>query len=452
MEIGLIGLGVMGHSLALNIVSRGYRLHVFNRTSSKTDDLVRERRDICPHYSVEDLVVGIKTSPRVILLMLTSGKVVDVFLEELSRYLGKDDVVIDGGNSSYKDTIRRNRYKFGFVGCGISGGEEGARYGPSIMVGCDKDSWEKVQGFLTDISAVEVSGSKRCCVWLGEGGAGHFVKMVHNGIEYGDMAIISETYLVLKSLGLSNMEISSLFDSWNGMESESYLLRISCSILRMENERGSVLDQIADVSGQKGTGMEAVVSSMEMGQPIPAIMEAVASRMVSYAKKKRCWLSERLEGGKGRREMSLDAARRGFYLARMVSCVQGFNLLMRARKKHGWLYTIENISQVWSNGCILRGKLLDVVRSMGKERQDDFELTSEFVSLCNEYYQDLKEMVLYSTECEVPTPTISSCLMYLNGMKKEEGGGNMIQAMRDYFGAHMVTMKGEDEAVHVQWN
>ncbi|KAG5859702.1 6-phosphogluconate dehydrogenase [Encephalitozoon hellem] len=451
MEIGLIGLGVMGRNLALNIVSKGYRLHVFNRTSSKTDELAKESNEICPHYSVKDLVGGIRASPKIIILMLTSGEVVDAFLEELGKHLSKDDIVIDGGNSSFKDTIRRNNHEFRFVGCGISGGEEGARNGPSIMVGCSRDAWEEVCGLLTDISAAGISSNYRCCAWLGENGAGHFVKMIHNGIEYGDMAVITETYLVLKSLGMDNLSISLLFDNWNEEESESYLLRISRNILRMRNEGGSVIDQIMDVSEQKGTGKETVISSMEMGEAIPAIMEAVGSRMVSYMKDKRCWLSSRLESSTGKRRISEDAIRKGFYLARIVSYIQGFNLLMKARKRYGWEYTIKDITRVWSNGCILRGKLLNVIGCLGEEREEDLELTSGFVSLYNRCSLDLKEMVLYAVENEVAIPTISSCLMYLNGIKKKEGGGNMIQAMRDYFGVHMVVKKGESKAVHIEW-
>ncbi|AFN83019.1 6-phosphogluconate dehydrogenase [Encephalitozoon romaleae SJ-2008] len=451
MEIGLIGLGVMGHNLALNIVSKGYKLHVFNRTSSKTDRLAEESNDVYPHYSVQDMVMGIKTSPKIIILMLTSGEVVDAFLEELGKYLGKDDIVIDGGNSSFRDTIRRNNCKFRFVGCGISGGEEGARHGPSIMVGCSKGAWEEVKGLLTDISAISASRNDRCCVWLGEDGAGHFVKMIHNGIEYGDMAVITETYLVLRSLGLDNLEISSLFDSWDRMESESYLLRISSNILRMKNEKGSVIDQIIDVSEQKGTGKETVISAMEIGEAIPAITEAVTSRMVSHMKDKRCWLSSRLKGSRGGKRIPEETIRKGFYLARIVSYIQGFNLLMKARKKYGWTYTIKDITRVWSNGCILRGKLLNVVEGLGEEREEDFELTSGFVSLYDRCSVDLKEMVLYSVENEVAIPTISSCLMYLNGMKEKEGGGNMIQAMRDYFGSHTVVMKGESQSVHIEW-
>lgn len=452
MEIGLIGLGVMGHSLALNIVSRGHKLHVFNRTSSKTEALARGREGVHAHYSIKDLVEGINASPRIILLMLTSGDVIDRFLEELSRYLGEDDVVIDGGNSSYKDTIRRNRYRFGFVGCGISGGEEGARNGPSIVVGCSKDSWEKVGEFLSGISAASPSTGQPCCAWLGEGGAGHFVKMAHNGIEYADMGIISETYLALRTLGLTNREIAEVFDGWEKEESESYLLRISCSILKTENKRGSFVDQIEDASQQKGTGRETVVSSMEMGTPATAIMEAVAARMVSHAKEKRKWLSKRMETHEEVKEkLPVEEVRGAFYLARVVSYVQGINLLMEAGRKHGWGYGIKDISRVWSNGCILRGKLLGVVESMGEERSGDFELTERFVSLCNKHLGELKRMVLYCVEREVPVPTISSCLMYLNGMKKEPGAGAMIQAMRDYFGAHGVVMRGETEMVHAEW-
>ncbi|ADM11536.1 6-phosphogluconate dehydrogenase [Encephalitozoon intestinalis ATCC 50506] len=451
MEIGLIGLGVMGRNLALNIAAKGYKLHVFNRTSSKTDSLIQERPDICPHYSVEDLVKGMKSSPKIILLMLTSGKVVDIFLEELGKHLSKDDIVIDGGNSSFKDTIRRNSYGFEFVGCGISGGEKGARNGASIMVGCGRETWEKVRGFLTDISATNSSTGENCCVWLGEDGAGHFVKMIHNGIEYGDMAIISETYLILRSLGLDNREISSLFDNWDKKESESYLLRISCSILRMRNEKGSVIDQIMDVSEQKGTGKETVVTSMEMGVAVPAIMEAVASRIVSHMKDKRCKLSSKLESIKGEKRISSDAVRKGFYLARIVSYIQGLNLLMEGKEKYGWKYTIRDISRVWSDGCILRGKLINAIEEMGRGQEGDFELSPGFVSLCNKNFPYLKEMVLYSVENEVAVPTIASCLMYLSGIKEKEGGGSMIQAMRDYFGSHMVTMEGEAKAEHIEW-
>lgn len=452
MEVGLIGLGTMGHSLALNIDEKGHRVHVFNRTASKTKGLVQERKSIKPYYSLKELVMGIKRSPRIIIMMITSGDVVDSFLEELDEYLDKDDIVIDGGNSLYRDTIKRNKNcRFNFVGCGISGGEEGARNGPSMMVGCSASVWKEISGLLESISAVCSATNTSCCVWFGEDGAGHFVKMVHNGIEYGDMAIISETYLLLKSMGLSKNEISSVFDEWNKTDLGSYLLEISSDIMKAKNESGSILDQIQDVSGQKGTGIEALIASVEMATPATSIAESVMSRMISHAKDKRVWLSKNIKKGTGSGELLIDVLKGGFHLARVVSYIQGCNLLMNAKKKYGWSYTIQDVFRAWSNGCILRGSLLGIMRRMGAERTDDFELASEFISLWNEHADSLNKTVMYAVKNEIPVPTISSCLMYLNGMKTENGSGNLIQAMRDYFGAHEVTLHGANEPVHIRW-
>lgn len=453
MEVGLIGLGVMGHNLALNIESRGYRLHVFNRTPSKTRVLVEERSNIQAHYSIESLVDGIKASPKIVILMVTSGEVVDAILEELAERLGPEDVVIDGGNSSYKDTIRRNRHRFEFVGCGISGGAEGARNGPSMMVGCDWLVWSKVRGLLESLSAVPRFGDGRCCVWLGENGAGHFVKMVHNGIEYGNMAIISEACLILKNLGLSNIEISCMLDDWNKTDLESYLLEISCKIMKARKEGRFVVDQIEDVSGQKGTGMLAVVESMDAMSPATVIAEAVLSRFVSYSKKRRMAFSRSIRKKDSQEGVLLASVLKdAFYLARAVSYVQGCNLLMSAQKMHGWEYTLQDISKVWSNGCILRGSFLEKLHEMGDENVDGLEITSLFISICNSNIDALKEAVLYSVRNEIPAPVISTCLMYLNGMKTENGPGNMIQALRDYFGAHEVVLKGEEHPIHIDWD
>ncbi|TBU19692.1 6-phosphogluconate dehydrogenase [Ordospora colligata] len=465
-EVGLIGLGVMGYSLALNIASKGYKLHVFNRTSLKTKRLVDEDQRIIAHYSVQDLVQGICESPRVIVLMVTSGEATDEFLDELEKHLGPKDVVIDGGNSSFKDTVRRGAHKFGFVGCGISGGEAGARNGPSIMAGCSKQVWDVIGEFLCTIAAVGVATDKPCCKRLGNDGAGHYVKMVHNGIEYADMGILSEIYLVMKSLRYSNEEISRVFCEWNEGELESYLVKICSLIMNVKNAKGWIVDQIVDKSGQKGTGMEAVISAMETGTPVVSIMEAIGSRMVSNVRDLRQEFSRKLMNGSNdakmhesecinanlhKESLSKETMRRCVYLARMVSHMQGFMMLMKAKVKYGWEYTVEDICDVWSNGCILRGRILDVIKEMG-DSNEVMELSSKYVSLCNEYLIDLRKVMVYGVENEVPMPVISSCLEYVYGMKKVEGAGSMIQAMRDYFGAHQVLLKGGSEYVHIDWD
>ncbi|KAH9412269.1 6-phosphogluconate dehydrogenase [Ordospora pajunii] len=466
-EVGLIGLGVMGYSLALNIASKCHKLHVFNRTSSKTKRLVGEDLRIIAHYSVQDLVQGISESPRIIILMVTSGDATDEFLDELDKYLGPGDVVIDGGNSAFKDTIRRGTHRFGFVGCGISGGETGARNGPSIMAGCKRQVWDVVGGFLCTISAVGAATGKPCCKWLGNDGAGHYVKMVHNGIEYADMGILSEMLLVLKSLGYSNEEMSRLFGEWNDGELESYLVKICSLIVKARNGKGWIIDQIVDESGQKGTGIEAVVSAMETGTPAVSIMEAVGSRMVSHARDARQEFGTMMMNGSDDVQMRGDgcintnackdaldkeAMRRCVYLARMVSHVQGFGMLMKARAKYGWEYTVADICDVWSSGCILRGRILDTIKEMGEGTNGMMELNGKYVSVCSEYLNDLRKVVMYGIENEVPMPVTSSCLEYVYGMKKVEGAGSMIQAMRDYFGAHQVLLKGESEYVHIDWD
>lgn len=452
MEIGLIGLGNMGRNLAMHIDDRGYKLSVYNRTRSKTKSLVAERSRIVPYYSIKDMIDGMNGVPRIVILMLSSGKAVDIVLKELSLHLNSEDIVIDAGNSYFKDTIRRtNEYSFNIVGAGISGGEEGARHGASIMVGCSKESWDVVKPVLEDISTVSDVYEGKCCMWFGENGSGHFVKMIHNGIEYCDMAIISEAYSILKSMGLGNDDISELFGMWNENELQSYLLEIASKILIRKEEGKYLIDEIEDSAQQKGTGKECVVEAVELTVPAVTIVESTFSRMISNRKTVRDKLSSRLKFDPVECKLSLDSVRRCVYLCRAISYIQGFNFLSEGFKIYGWHNELSKVCDVWGGGCILRGRFLNVMKKMAEESKEDLELCDTFKDIHNNNIEDLRSVVLYSTSKGIPIPSISSCFNYINGMRTKDGNGDMIQAMRDCFGAHTVKYKGDKDCVHIEW-
>lgn len=442
----------MGRNLAKNLDDKGYKLHVYNRTYSKTESLVKENPKVIPHKTISSLVEGLKNQ-KIIFILLPAGNLIDNILDELSIYLKVDDVAIDLGNSYFKDTISRcKKYKFNFVGAGISGGELGARYGGSIMVGCTIEIWNLVKNVFNDLSTQSLISNTKCCERFGNDGAGHFVKMVHNGIEYCDMDIISESYNILKNLGKNNKEISDLFLKWNESSLKSYLLEIAGKILIKKENDEYLIDKIEDSAQQKGTGKACIIEAVELNVPAITVVEATFSRVISSRKHVREQLSKSLNFKISKDlKISEEDIFNSIYLCRAISYIQGFNLLNTASDTYKWKKDLSGVCDVWSNGCILRGVFLETMKEITKECKDDFELSSTFIKIFNNNISSLKNLVSYAVENGIPIPTISSCYNYIMGMREEYSNGNMIQCMRDCFGGHTVIFKGDKDPKHVDW-
>lgn len=453
MEIGLIGLGNMGRNLAKNLDDKGYKVHVYNRTTSKTTDLIKSNPKIVPHYSIPELVDNIMGKNKIILLMLTAGSIIDKVLEELDSLLRKDDVVVDIGNSFFKDTIKREiSHQFQFVGAGISGGELGARFGGSITVGCKVSTWNIIKHVLSDISSDSELSDGKCCQRFGDNGAGHYVKMVHNGIEYCDMDIIAETYKIFKHMGETNDQISEIFNDWNKNDLKSYLLEIAAQILKKKENDKYLIDEIEDSAQQKGTGKDCITESVELSVPTITIVAATFSRMISGRVDVRKHLNQNLKfNKKSSTKLSDDTLKKSMYLCRATSYIQGFNLIKSAIKNYEWHDDLNLVCDVWSNGCILRGSFLKIMQKIVNETKEDFEKSETFYEIFNQNIDCLQEVIIYAAQNGIPTPAISSCFNYLNSVRDKNSHGNMIQAMRDCFGGHTVIFKGEKDGVHVDW-
>lgn len=446
-DVGVIGLGVMGRSLVLNFVDHGYNVHVFNRTVLKTRNIAELSPRILGYETLEDLVRTVPAT-RIIFLMVEAGRAVEEFLCMLDGLLDDTDIVIDCGNSSHKDSSRRAaEHKYCFVGCGISGGEFGARYGPSMMVGCRRDAYSTIRCILEDISAKY--RDRPCCGWMGEGGAGHFVKVVHNGIEYCEMQLLQEVYnAVCSGCGDPNTTARSIFGRWNKGRLQGYLVEICEKVLGKKNSSGYVVDQILDKAEQKGTGKLCVLAGIEADAEVNAIAESVFARFMSHQKDRRSRFSSLTASetrGKIPSEVCMEKA---FYLCKAVFYVQGINLLTSSKKAHGWAYTIPQVCDVWRSGCILRSSFLDVVKRFSSSEAP--EASQEFLEIYNECRESLKAFCQYAVENEVYCPLASSCMMWLNGLKMSEKNGSLIQAMRDYFGRHGV-VSGTGEHLNVDW-
>jgi 6-phosphogluconate dehydrogenase len=458
MDLGLIGLGVMGKSLVLNFEDKGYSVCVYNRTKQRTRDFLAgiSSSKIKPAYEMEEFASSLK-SPRKIFVVVEAGKAVDAVLEGLAPLLSEEDVVIDFGNSHYKDTKERCQKfhgKFLYMGCGVSGGERGARYGPSLMLGGSEVAWLRVREALMDISARYTLGGESypCCSWVGEDGSGHFVKTIHNGIEYGDMAIISEVYLILKSLGYNNEEMSKLFSKWNeNKELEGYLMGMTSTVVGKMEGDCYIIDDIEDLAEQKGTGAICVVSSIEASSPAVLMAESVFSRMVSFRKEKRVKFSKYKRVGESSVLITEEDLEKCLVLSKAVSYVQGLNLMKCVSDLEKWGLNLMVICRVWRNGCIIRCGFLETVEKIIEEVEDDYELSETFIKFYQENINHLRRVVLYSIEVGVPIPTISSCLAYLDGIGTKRGGGNLIQGLRDLFGAHGFRRVGKTENTHLQW-
>jgi 6-phosphogluconate dehydrogenase len=466
-DIGLIGLAVMGQNLVLNMNDKGFTVAVFNRTVSKVDDFLAGpaagRGTILGAHSIEEFVAQLK-SPRRVMLMVKAGPAVDEFIEHLLPHLAAGDIIIDGGNSNFNDTARRVKYVESkgllYIGTGVSGGEEGARNGPSIMPGGSPAAWPHVKPIFQAIAAKVEDGSP-CCDWVGQGGAGHFVKMVHNGIEYGDMQLICEAYSLMQALGMKAPAISKVFAKWNKGELDSYLVEITRDILAYKDEETGqpLVDVILDTAGQKGTGKWTVISACDLGMPVTLIGEAVFARCLSAIKEERVAAADNLKGpkpkiGEDRKEF-IEAVRQALYASKIVSYAQGFQMLRAAAAEFGWDLNYGGIALMWRGGCIIRSQFLGRIK-------DAFEDNPGLVNLMTVPYfrkalskaQDgWRTAVAKAVRKGIPVPAFSSALAYYDGYRSARLPANLLQAQRDYFGAHTYerTDKPRGQFFHTNW-
>ncbi|MDC0596586.1 decarboxylating NADP(+)-dependent phosphogluconate dehydrogenase [Candidatus Pseudothioglobus singularis] len=465
-DIGLIGLGVMGSSLALNMESNGFSVSVHNRTSPQIHNLVKNRSSNNKLYGFENLDEFVKSikKPRKVMLMVVAGSVVDDYIQKLVPLLDQGDIIIDGGNSHYPDTSRRTEELeakgFHFIGAGVSGGEEGALKGPSIMPGGSIAAWPEVKGIFQEISA-KVGDNEPCCEWIGEGGSGHFVKMVHNGIEYGDMQLICEAYQLMKDvLGMSNDEMHQAFKEWNKGELNSYLIEITADILKFKEEDGSYLvDNILDTAGQKGTGKWTASVALDLGSPLTLIGEAVFSRYLSSIKEERVEASSQLSGPRvsfsGDKAQALKDIHDALYASKMVSYAQGYTLLSDAAKAFNWNLNYGAIAMMWRGGCIIRSAFLTKIKDAYDNNSDlkNLLLDPFFKDKINQSQEGWRRTISVAISNGVPVPAMSSSLSYFDGYRSERLPANLLQAQRDYFGAHTYErLDGKKgEFFHTEW-
>ncbi len=468
-DIGLIGLAVMGQNLVLNMADHGFRVAVYNRTRSKTERLVTENPDtpggLIGCDDLRSLVQRI-AAPRMIMIMVKAGEAVDGIIEQLLPLLDRGDLLIDGGNSLWTDTIRREKtlagYGLAFVGSGVSGGEEGARFGPSLMPGCTKEAWKRIRPIWNAIAAKvdrktgkeiggaqpgrPVRGGVPCTAHIGSDGSGHYVKMVHNGIEYGDMQLICEAYFILrKLLGVSPRELSRIFATWNEGDLDSFLIEITADILQQrdpDRPRGYIVDAILDVAGQKGTGKWTSMNALEMGVPAPTVAEAVFARFVSAIKDERVTASRRLRGPgysyRGSKKSLIDAVHDALYLSKICSYAQGFALMAEAQKEYGWKLDFGKIAIIWRGGCIIRARFLQkIADAFDRDRKlPNLLLDPYFKRAIHRGQSRFRKVVALAAQAGVPCPAFMSALSYYDSYRSARLPANLLQAQRDYFGAH----------------
>jgi len=463
-QIGVVGLAVMGKNLAFNIESRGYTVSVFNRSREKTDAMMQEAtgKNIVPTYSIEEFVQSLET-PRKILLMVKAGPATDATIEQLKPHLEKGDILIDGGNTFFQDTIRRNKelsdLGFHFIGTGVSGGEEGALKGPSIMPGGQKEAYDLVAPILQAISA-KVNGDP-CCTYIGPDGAGHFVKMVHNGIEYGDMQLIGESYFLLKNvLGLSNDELHQVFSDWNQGELDSYLIEITRDIFtKIDEETGKPLvDMILDKAGQKGTGKWTSQNALDLGVPLPIITESVFARFISAMKDERVQASKILTGPtsgafSGNRKEFIEQVRQALYFSKICSYAQGFAQMRVASEEYGWDLKFGEIAMIWRGGCIIRAQFLQKIKD-AYDRDSQLKnllLDPYFKDIADRYQDSLRNVIATAVMNGIPVPGFSAALSYYDSYRTKNLPANLLQAQRDYFGAHTYERVDKEGIFHTKW-
>ena len=465
-DIGLIGLAVMGENLVMNMESKGFTVAVYNRSTEKVKNFVEGRakgKKIIDTYSIEELVDNL-AKPRKVMMMVKAGKPVDDFIDMLIPHLEAGDIIIDGGNSHFPDTIRRTKYVeekgLLYIGTGVSGGEEGALKGPSIMPGGSPAAWPAVKPIFQAISAKVENGSP-CCDWVGSDGAGHFVKMVHNGIEYGDMQLICEAYQLMKELlGMSADEMHEVFKEWNEGELDSYLVEITRDILAYKDEDGApIVDKILDTAGQKGTGKWTSIASLDEGIPLTLIGEAVYARCLSAMKDERVAASKALSGPKaafnGDRKAFINDIKNALYMSKIVSYAQGYTLLRAAAETYGWDLNYGGIALMWRGGCIIRSIFLGKIKEAfdNDPGLSNLLLDPFFKATVEKCQQSLRNVLAAAMLNGVPAPAFATALSYYDGYRCERLPANLLQAQRDYFGAHTYERvdKPRGEFFHTNW-
>ncbi|TXC90628.1 NADP-dependent phosphogluconate dehydrogenase [Metabacillus litoralis] len=464
-QIGVIGLAVMGKNLALNIESRGYSVSVFNRSFEKTEEFLKNEavgKNFIGLETIEKFVNSLE-KPRKILLMVKAGSATDATIDSLKPYLEKGDILIDGGNTFFQDTIRRNKELestgIHFIGTGVSGGEEGALKGPSIMPGGQKEAYELVAPIFQAISAKVDNDS--CVTYIGPNGAGHYVKMVHNGIEYGDMQLICEAYFILKNvLGLNAEDLHQVFSEWNQGELNSYLIEITSDIFTKKDEETGkpLVDVILDTAGQKGTGKWTSQNALDLGVPLPIITESVFSRFISAMKDERVKASKLLKGPEkasfeGNKEELIEAVRKALYLSKIVSYAQGFAQMRAASEEYQWNLNYGEIAMIFRGGCIIRAQFLQKIKEAYDRDANlaNLLLDSYFKEVVEEYQTALRKVISLAVETGIPVPAFSSAIAYYDSYRSETLPANLLQAQRDYFGAHTYQRVDKEGVFHTNW-
>lgn len=465
-DIGLIGLAVMGQNLVMNMNDHGFKVAVFNRTTSKVDEFLSgpaKGSKVIGTHSIEEFLSKLK-KPRRIMLMVKAGDPVDEFIQSLLPHLEKGDILIDGGNSLFTDTVRRCRELkkrgISFIGTGISGGEVGARHGPSIMPGGDPDAWPHVKDIFQSIAAKADNGEP-CCDWVGPEGAGHYVKMVHNGIEYGDMQLICESYNLMKNgLGLSAEELHDIFNGWNEKELNSYLIEITSHIFSVNDDDGTpLLEKILDVAGQKGTGKWTVMNALELGMPLTLIGEAVFARCLSALKEEREEASQLLMGPSprfnGEKKQFIENIRQALYASKIISYAQGFMLMRQAAIDFGWELNYGGVALMWRGGCIIRSRFLGKIKEAFDKQKNlkNLLLDAYFRGELDKCQEGWRRVVASSALIGIPAPCYSTALAFYDGYRSKQLPANLLQAQRDFFGAHTYERldRPRGEFFHTDW-
>lgn len=465
-DIGLIGLAVMGENLVMNMESKGFTVAVYNRTIEKVDNFVEGRAkglNVIGTHSLQELVDSLE-KPRKVFMMVKAGQPVDDLIDQLLEVLEDGDIIIDGGNSNFNDTTRRTKYVESkgklYIGTGVSGGEEGALHGPSMMPGGSKDAWPHVKEIFQSICA-KVENGEPCCDWVGENGAGHYVKMVHNGIEYGDMELICEAYQLMKDgLGLSNDEMHEIFSEWNNSELDSYLIEITRDILGYKDENGErTVDYILDTAGQKGTGKWTVISSLDQGVALTLIGEAVFARCLSAAKEERVKAAEKypheIKMFEGDKKQFIEKIKKALYASKIISYAQGYSLMASAAKEFGWNLNYGGIALMWRGGCIIRSVFLSKIKEAYDKNPnlENLLMDDYFEGVIKERINAWREVCAYALQVGIPLPAMTSALSYFDGYTTKRLPANLLQAQRDYFGAHTYERvdKERGEFFHTNW-
>lgn len=463
-QIGVIGLAVMGKNLAFNMESKGFSVAVYNRSREKTDQMMEEATDknVVATYSIEEFIDSLE-KPRKIMLMVKAGSPTDGMIEQLIPHLEKDDILIDGGNANFEDTRRRNKelseLGIHFIGTGVSGGEEGALYGPSLMPGGQKEAHALVKPMLEAISAKV--GGEPCTTYIGPDGAGHYVKTVHNGIEYGDMQLISEAYFIMKHvLGMDAKDLHEVFSEWNKGELDSYLIEITADIFtKIDDETGKpIIDVILDKAGQKGTGKWTSISALNLGIPLPIITESVFARFISAMKEERISASKMLSGPEvipfeGDRTEFVEAVREALYMSKICSYAQGFAQMRAASEEYDWNLDYGNIAMIFRGGCIIRAAFLQKIKD-AYDRDPELPnllLDTYFKGIVEKYQASLRKVITIAIQNGIPVPGFTAALSYYDSYRSERLPANLLQAQRDYFGAHTYERVDKEGSFHTEW-